>query len=57
MITQTNAITKIQNQQMKGAIERLPPIGSSPSLSEGVKEYLKDREQVRKITKNTVSKL
>jgi hypothetical protein len=47
----------MQNQQLKGAIERLPPIGNSPQLAEGVKEYLKDREQVRKITRNPVSKL
>jgi hypothetical protein len=55
--TQTSALTKMQNQQAKGTIERLPPIGNSSSLAEAVKEYLKDKEQVHRITRSPVTKL
>ena len=55
--TQNAAINKLQNQSAKSTIERLPPIHASTSLGESVREYLKDKEQVRKITKNPVSGL
>lgn len=41
--TQTSALNKIQSQQMKTTIERLPPLSNSPSLAETVKEFLKDK--------------
>ena len=45
----------MQAQQSKNTIERLPPINTTNSLAENVREYLKDKEQVRRITKNPVS--
>lgn len=44
-------------QHAKSTIERLPPINPSPAIAEAIREYLKDKEQVRKITKNPVSPL
>ena len=34
----------------------MPPISSSPSLAETVKDFLKDKEHVRKITRQPVSR-
>jgi len=47
----------MQVQHAKSTIERLPPLNPSTTLLESVKVYLKDKEQVRKITKNPVSGL
>jgi hypothetical protein len=55
--SQSNAINKMQLQHAKSTIERLPAINPSPSIAEAVREYLKDKEQVRKITRNPVSPL
>lgn len=57
MAIQHSAINKIQHQHVKGSVERLPPIGNASSLADGVKEFLKDREHLRKITRAPVTKL
>jgi len=40
---QGGALIMMQNQQAKSTIERLPPINTSSSLAETVREYLKDK--------------
>lgn len=42
---------------MPKAIQRLPSISNSSSVIEAVKQYLKDKELVKKITKKSTSAL
>ena len=53
---QSGALLKMQQQQSK-QVERLPALPNAGSVQEAVRDFLRDKEQVRKITKNPTSGL
>lgn len=49
---QSAAIKNMQNTQPKAVVERLPSLNSKGTITDAIKEFLKDKENVRKVVSN-----